>query len=77
MVVDGGTRAYISWYNEGIRVVDFASDTLTEVGHYTEDFSPGSASFWGVYLHDHPDGNTYVLGSDRNSGLWIFNTPPP
>ena len=33
------------------------------------------SNFWGVYLHDHPDGNTYVLGSDRNTGLWIFDTP--
>jgi hypothetical protein len=29
------------------------------------------------YLHEHPDGNTYVLGSDRNNGLWIFETPTP
>ena len=73
VVVDGGTRAYISWYAEGIRVVDFSSDTLTEVAHF-HDATLGS-NFWGVYLHDHPDGNTYILGSDRNSGLWIFGNP--
>lgn len=71
VVVDSGTRAYISWYNEGMRVVDFAGDNLTEVGHWTQDGS----SFWGVYLHQHPNSNTYILGSDRNSGLWIFDTP--
>lgn len=71
VVVDGGTTAYISWYAEGMRVVDFAGDTLTEVAHWTAP----DTSFWGVYLHDHPDGNTYILGSDRNSGLWIFDTP--
>ncbi len=71
IVVDGGTRAYISWYLEGIRVVDFSGDTLTEVAHWTD----GYADFWGVYLHDHPNGNTYILGSDRSTGLFIFDTP--
>ena len=71
VVVDDGTRAYISWYNEGMRVVEFEDDVLTEIGHWTQ---PGS-SFWGVYLHDHPNGNTYILGGDRNTGLWIFETP--
>jgi hypothetical protein len=73
VVVDDGTRAYISWYADGMRVVDFGGDTLTEVAHFV-DTSNGS-NFWGVYLHEHPDGNTYVLGSDRNTGLWIFDTP--
>ena len=71
IVVDDGTRAYISWYVEGMRVVDFAGDTLTEVAHWAD----GQANFWGVYLHDHPNGNTYILGSDRNSGLYMFDTP--
>ena len=71
VVVDEGTTAYISWYREGMRVVDFGGDVLTEVAHWTDDDS----SFWGVYLHDHPDGNRYILGSDRNSGLYIFDTP--
>ena len=71
VVVDDGTTAYISWYVEGMRVVDFSGDTLTEVAHWTN----GTANFWGVYLHEHPDGNTYILGSDRNSGLYIFDTP--
>ena len=75
MVVDDGTLAYISWYNEGIRVVDFGKDKLKEVAHYTRNFAEQDLSFWGVYLHDHPDGNTYVLGSERNSGLFIFDTP--
>ncbi len=73
VVVDGGTRAYISWYAEGMRVIDFSGDSLTEVAHFV-DTAEGS-NFWGVYLHDHPDGNTYILGSDRATGLWIFDTP--
>ena len=76
IVVDDGTSAYISGYLEGMRVVDFAGDTLTEVAHWAGDNASGEpANFWGVYLHDHPDGNTYVLGSDRNSGLFVFDTP--
>jgi len=73
VVVDNGTRAYISWYNEGMRVVDFANDQLTEVAHFIDPVD--GSNFWGVYLHKHPNGNTYILGSDRKTGLWIFDTP--
>lgn len=73
VVVDDGTTAYISWYAEGMRVVDFAGDTLSEVAHFVD--TANGSNFWGVYLHDHPNGNTYVLGSDRSTGLWIFDTP--
>lgn len=71
VVVDNSTRAYISWYVEGMRVVDFSGDALTEVAHWQDE----DTNFWGVYLHEHPNGNTYVLGSDRNSGLFVFATP--
>ena len=74
VVVDGGTTAYISWYVEGMRVVDFTDDELTEIAHFV-DTTEGGSNFWGVYLHDHPDGNTYILGSDRMTGLWIFTDP--
>ncbi len=73
VVVDGATTAYISWYAEGIRVVDFAGDTLTEAAHFVDTVD--GSNFWGVYLYDHSNGNTYILGSDRNTGLWIFETP--
>ena len=73
VVVDDGTRAYISWYVEGMRVVDFAGDSLTEIAHWADP--DDVANFWGVYLHEHPNGNTYILGSDRNSGLYIFANP--
>ncbi|MGH8935614.1 MAG: PA domain-containing protein [Acidimicrobiia bacterium] len=77
-----GRRAYISWYGEGMRVVDFSSCrpgrgesscTPTEVAHFVDDRR--GSDFWGVYLHDHPDGRTYILGSDRQSGLWVFALP--
>jgi hypothetical protein len=73
VVVDEGTRAYISWYAEGMRVVDFGGDSLSEVAHFV-DAEQGS-NFWGVYLHDHPNGERYILGSDRKTGLWIFADP--
>ena len=73
VVVDDGTTAYISWYAEGMRVVDFSGDTLTETAHFV-DTEDGS-NFWGVYLYEHSNGNTYILGSDRSTGLWIFATP--
>ena len=74
VVVDGGTRGYISWYAEGMRVVDFAADDITEIAHYV-DTGDGGSNFWGVYLHQHPNGNTYILGSDRAKGLFIFENP--
>ena len=86
-VVVDGDRAYWAWYYEGLRVVEFsdcqAGDgfegcTPTEVAHHGGgDFGmeEPDSSFWGVYLHDHPNGNTYILGADRNGGLWIFDQP--
>ena len=73
VVVDDGTRAYISWYAEGMRVVDFTDDVLDEKAHFVD--TDAGSNFWGVYLHDHPNGSTYILGSDRSTGLWIFDTP--
>ncbi len=88
-VVVEGTTAYWAWYHEGIRVVDFgdcqAGDgflgcTPTEVAHFGGGADP-QYDFWGVYLHHHPDGNTYILGSDRGEqgtgggGLVILATP--
>lgn len=72
VVTDNGTNAYISWYNEGMRVVSFADDTLTETAHYVD---AAGSNFWGVYLHDHPNGNSYILGSDRDNGFWVFAKP--
>ena len=82
-----GDRAYWAWFYNGIRVVDFsdcdAGDgfggcTPTELAHFGGgDFGAAEPqqNFWGVYLHDHPNGNTYILGSDRNGRLWIFDNP--
>ncbi len=90
-VIVRGTTAYWAWYYEGIRVVDFSAcragdgfegctPGITETAHYGGGTIP-PANFWGVYVHDHPNGNTYILGSDRgdgsptSGGLWIFAHP--
>ena len=52
---------------------------ITEVAHFGGgDFGPDEpdTNFWGVYVHTIPaDGGTYILGSDRSGGLWIFDDP--
>ncbi len=79
VVVDDGHHAYISWYAEGMRVVDFSSCeppatvcTPVEIAHYIED---GGSNFWGVYSHTYADGTSVILGSDRSTGLRMFADP--
>lgn len=63
---------YLSWYDAGIRVIRFGADGIEEVGHYID---AGGNDFWGVEAHrlpGDPTETTYILGSDRDSGLWIF-----
>ena len=45
---------------------------LKEVGSYLD---PEGNNFWGVETFVGEDGRTYILGSDRDSGLWIFRDP--
>lgn len=72
-VVVDGTRAYISWYAEGMRVIDFSNPRKPkEIAHFV---APEGSDFWGVYLHTLPNGQQVLLGSDRDSGLWIFDVP--
>ncbi len=64
--------AYLSWYDAGMRVVRFGENGIEEVGHYIAE---GGNDFWGVEVHRLPGDateTTYILGSDRDSGLWIF-----
>jgi len=63
---------YLAWYDAGIRVVSFGPEGIEEVGHYVAE---GGNDFWGVEAHrlpGDPTEQTYILGSDRDSGLWIF-----
>ena len=65
--------AYISYYAAGFRVVSYGPEGLTEVGHFIDE---GGNNFWGVEVHEHPNGQKYVLASDRDSGLYIFQYAP-
>jgi hypothetical protein len=69
-------RAYLSYYSGGIRALEIRctnpADTstcrLVETGGYLDSLGN---DFWGVEAFVR-DGQTYILGSDRDSGLWVF-----
>ena len=62
--------AYLSYYSAGIRVLRYTKAGLEEVGHYIDE---DGNNFWGVEVHRLPGSSqTLILGSDRDSGLWIF-----
>jgi len=54
-------------------VLTYGPDGLTEVGHFIDE---GGNNFWGVEVHQHPNGQKYVLASDRDSGVYIFQYTP-
>lgn len=76
---------YVSYYSGGFRVLRYAKNRLTEVGAFIAgpDMSTTSGvpvtqtgnNFWGVEVHKHPNGQKYILASDRDSGVWIFQVP--
>jgi hypothetical protein len=74
-VVVRGNSAYISWYGDGVRVIDFSratrpreiasfvpADTADPLGYF-----PPRANVWGIYVH-----GDLILASDTNSGLHIL-----
>jgi hypothetical protein len=77
--------AYLSYYSGGLRAIQIVDCDaaglessiagsewcLTEVGGYLD---PEGNNFWGVETYV-VDGQTYILASDRDSGLWIFRDP--
>src|SRR5215207_2592170 len=72
--------AYLSYYSGGLRAIQIqcadpavtSTCELVEVGGYLD---PEGNDFWGVETFVGDDGRTYILGSDRDSGLWIFVDP--
>jgi hypothetical protein len=61
--------AYFSYYAAGFRVAEITEDgKLNEVGHFIDE---GGNNFWSVQVW-HKDGHEYVLASDRDYGLYIF-----
>lgn len=71
---------FSSYYAGGMRVLEIGCSNpsdqttceLVETGGYLD---PLGNNFWGVEAYV-KDGSTYVLGSDRDSGLWIFKYNP-
>jgi hypothetical protein len=69
-------RSYLAYYAGGMRALqiqctnpaDTTTCRLVEVGKYLD---PQGNNFWGVETFV-KNGQTYILGSDRDSGLWIF-----
>ena len=65
-------RAYLSYYAGGLRSLEIQNNELVETGGYLD---PLGNDFWGVEAFVR-DGETIILGSDRDSGLWIFRHNP-
>jgi choice-of-anchor B domain-containing protein len=68
-----GDLAYISYYTEGVRIVDVANPEFpVEVGFY--DTWPGASGgfngAWGVYPHA---ASGHVYASDISSGLYVLD----
>ncbi|HZB49173.1 MAG TPA: PA domain-containing protein, partial [Mycobacteriales bacterium] len=65
--------AYLAYYSGGLRAVRIVDGQLVEVGGF---IAPDGSNFWGVEVWTHPEtGAEYILASDRDSGLWIFQDP--
>ena len=67
-----GKRAYLSYYAGGVRVVEYGADGIKEVGAFIDE---GGSNFWGVEVYER-DGETYVLASDRDYGLYVLKHTP-
>jgi hypothetical protein len=77
---DAGPRSFIAWYSLGLRAVEYrpghwhtgnggvVSWNVHEVGQFIAE---DGSNFWGVHVDEH-NGEQVILGSDRNTGLWIF-----
>ncbi|MFP5334075.1 MAG: PA domain-containing protein [Actinomycetes bacterium] len=64
--------AYLSYYAAGFRVVKYGDKGLQEVGAFIDE---GGNNFWGVEVYER-DGQTYVLASDRDLGLYVLQYTP-
>ena len=73
-----GNYAYISWYTEGLVVVDMSdsSDLKKHASYDTSPYAPGSGyeGAWGCYPFS-PSGVVYI--SDRGEGLHILRVEGP
>ena len=68
--------AYFSYYAGGFRVARIVGGQLNEVGRFIDDGGDGGNNFWGVQVWQHA-GKEYVLASDRDYGVYIFEYTGP
>jgi hypothetical protein len=69
-------QAYLAYYSAGLHSLEIQCDDpddtstcqLVETGGYLDE---AGNDFWGVEVFER-GGETYVLASDRDSGLWVF-----
>ena len=66
--------AYFSYYSGGFRVVSYNHDRLEEVGAFIDE---DGNNFWGVEIWHDENGEKFVLASDRDYGLYIFQYTGP
>ncbi len=67
--------AFISYYNEGLRIFDISQAPIEEIGIYDtflEDTKYKLNGAWGVYVFE---GQNQILVADRQSGLFLFSFP--
>ena len=69
MSATDNTLAYFSYYAAGFRVARIEDGELVEKGHFID---AAGNNFWGVQVWQ-KNGHEYVLASDRDSGLYIFD----
>ncbi len=71
-VVVRGSRAYISWYFEGVHVVDFSTPSEPkEIASFIPPPGTSPGFFWGVYVH-----KDLILATDLIGGLFILEQTP-
>ncbi|MCH7583344.1 MAG: hypothetical protein IIC72_12025 [Acidobacteria bacterium] len=78
-VIVRGNTAYVSWYSDGIQLVDISQPSSPRgIGSFIPEAAddpfgilPSAPEMWGVYVQ----GNL-ILGSDMNSGLHVLKTKP-
>lgn len=78
IVVDGDL-AFIAWYADGIRILNISNPhDLREIASFSVPaiYDPegnllAHTDFWGIYVH-RIEGEMFILGTDRNSGLYIL-----
>ncbi len=65
--------AYLAYYAGGLRVVEYGKKGMEEVGSFIDE---GGNNFWGVETWEDEHGEHYILASDRDFGLYIFQYNP-